>query len=145
MSDKRIYPEEGFIALFNGKHRLPSDYIASRDCTLTAYYVTEAIQRGCRVDYTNRSVTDTFINNTYEKYKECVGDLFGSEIPVIFTDEPGLLRKSVADREFELFEQEFGYDLRDYAYALFDNDEELSEKERRALIDHNILLGKLFN
>lgn len=144
MSDKRFYPEEGFIALFNGKHRLPSDYIASRDCTLTAYYVTEAIQRGCRVDYTNRSVTDTFINNTYEKYKECVGDLFGSEIPVIFTDEPGLLRKSVADREFELFEQEFGYDLRDYAYALFDNDGELSEKERRALIDHNILLGKLF-
>ena len=144
MADKRFYPEEGFIALFNGKHRLPSDYIASRDCTLTAYYVTETIQRGCRVDYTNRSVTETFINNTYEKYKECVGDLFGSEIPVIFTDEPGLLRKSVADREFELFEQEFGYDLRDYAYALFDNDGELSEKERRALIDHNILLGKLF-
>ena len=144
MADKRHHPEEGFIALFNGKHRLPEDYIASRDCTLTAYYCTERIIRGCRVDYTNRSVTETFINNTYERYKERVGDLFGEAIPVIFTDEPGLLRASLADNEFELFEKEFGYDLRDYAYVIYENGGELSEDERRALIDHNILLGKLF-
>ncbi len=144
MADKRHHPEEGFIALFRGKHRLPDDYIASADCTLTAYYCVEEIQRGCRVDYTNRSVTETFINNTYEKYKERVGDLFGESIPVIFTDEPGLLRSSLADNEFELFEKEFGYDLRDYAYVLANRDGELTEAERRALIDHNILLGKLF-
>ena len=143
-SDKRHHPEEGFIALFRGKHRLPDDYIASKDTKLTAYYCIEKIERGCRVDYTNRSVTDTFINNTYERYKERVGDLFGKEIPVIFTDEPGLMRLSLADCEFELFEREFGYDLRDYVYALLDNSGELTEKERRALIDHNILLGKLF-
>ena len=143
-SDQRFVPEEGFIALFRGKHRLPDNYIASMDCTLTAYYCVEKILRGCRVDYTNRSVTDTFIKNTYEKYKSRVGDLFGRELPVIFTDEPGLLSLSLADREFELFEKEFGYDLRDYAYVLCDRGGELSEKERRALIDHNILLGKLF-
>ena len=145
MSDKRFIPEENFIALFHGKHRLPDDYIASRDCTLTAYYVEEKIERGCRVDYTNASVTDTFINNTYEKYKEFVGDLFGSEIPIFFTDEPGLLRKSLADNEFELFEKEYGYDLRDYVYVLEGAGElAVTEKEKQARIDHHLLLGKLF-
>ncbi|MBQ2875997.1 MAG: hypothetical protein IJE25_03215 [Clostridia bacterium] len=144
MADKRFIPEEGFIALFNKKHRLPDDYIASRDCTLTAYYCVKKVINGCRVDYTNRSVTETFINNTYEKYRERVGDLFGESIPVIFTDEPGLLSSALADNEFELFEKEFGYDLKDLAYVLTDNDGDLTEVERRALIDHNILLGKLF-
>ena len=145
MSDKRFVPEEGFIALFNGKHRLPDSYIASRDCTLTAYYCVERIMRGCRVDYTNRSVTETFIRNTHERYKKYVGDLFGEELPIFFTDEPGLLRASLADNEFELFEKEFGYDLRDYVYALApDCDYELTEKEAQARIDHHLLLGKLF-
>ena len=144
-ADKRFCPEEGFIALFNGKHRLPDDYIASRDASLTAYYCVEEIQRGCRVDYTNRSVTETFIRNTYERYKERVGDLFGDAVPIIFTDEPGLLRASLADNEFELFKQEFGYDLRDYAYVLVNGGAEAkTEEEKQARIDHNLLLGKLF-
>ncbi|MBQ8528227.1 MAG: hypothetical protein IJ459_00670 [Clostridia bacterium] len=145
MSDTRFVPKEGFIALYNGKHRLPDNYIASRDVTLTAYYCVEKIIRGCRVDYTNRSVTKTFINNTHEKYKRYVGDLFGKELPIIFTDEPGLLSASLADGEFELFEQEYGYDLRDYMPALdADCDYELSDSEKRARIDHYMLLGKLF-
>ena len=145
MSDKRFVPEEGFVALFNGKHRLPDNYIASRDVTLTAYYVEESIQRGCRVDYTNASVTDTFIKNTYEKYKAVVGDLLGKKIPLFFTDEPGLLRVSVADNEWELFIKEFGYDFRDYMYVLDDGGElAVTPEEKQARIDHNILLGKLF-
>jgi len=144
-ADHRFMPEDNFIALFNGKHRLPSDYIASRDVTLTAYYVKEFIENGNRVDFTNASVTDTFINNTYEKYKEYVGDLFGQTLPLIFTDEPGLYRYSVADNEFELFEKEYGYDLRDYVYVIEGNGElAVTEKEKQARIDHFILIGKLF-
>ena len=145
LADKRFCPGENFVALFNKKHRLPDDYIASRDVTLTEYYVSEEIQRGCRVDYTNATVTDTFISNTYEKYKERVGDLFGHTIPIFFTDEPGLLRASVADNEFELFLQEYGYDLRDFAYVLTDNGEyAVTDEEKKARIDHHRLLGKLF-
>ena len=146
ISDKRFYPSgDGFVALFNGKKRLPDDYIASRDCTLTAYYVEERQIRNCRVDYTNASVTDTFINNTYEAYKKHLGDLFGDVLPLVFTDEPGLMRESIADNEFELFEKEFGYDLRDYLYVIEDNGAlAQTEEEKRARIDHNRLLGKLF-
>ena len=146
IADKRFYPaHDGFVALFDGKKRLPDDYITSRDCTLTAYYVEERVLRNCRVDYTNRSVTETFLNNTYEAYKKRVGDLFEHTIPLFFTDEPGLMRESIADGEFELFEKEFGYDLRDYLYVI-NNDgvEAITESERRARADHNILLGKLF-
>ena len=146
IADKRFYPtSDKFVALFCGKKRLPDDYITSRDCTLTAYYVEERVLRNCRVDYTNRSVTDTFLNNTYEEYKKRVGDLFGGTIPLFFTDEPGLMRESVADNEFELFEKEFGYDLRDYLYVINDDGAQVeTEAERRARADHNILLGKLF-
>ena len=146
MADKRFYPtSDKFVALFNGKRRLPDDYIASRDITLTAYYVEEKMLRNCRVDYTNASATDTFINNTYEGYKSAVGDLFGHTIPLFFTDEPGLMRESIADNEFELFEKEFGSDLRDYIYVIeADGIEAVTEEEKRARIDHNILLGKFF-
>ena len=143
-SDKRFYPsKDGFIALFKGKKRLPDNFIASYDVTLTAYYIEEKANN-CRVDYTNASVTETFIKNTYEGYKKAVGDLFGNKIPLIFTDEPGLMSNSLADNEFELFKEEFGYDLKDYLYVI-EKDGALAEteEEKQARIDHLYLMGKL--
>ena len=144
-SDKRFYPSgEDFIALYHGKNRLPDDYIASSDITVTAYYLEKVIQRGSRIDYTSESATDTFIKNTYEAYKAQVGDLFGKHIPAIFTDEPGLMWNSVAENEFKLFEQEYGYDLRDYIYVIEEHGElAVTGKEKQARIDHIALLGKL--
>lgn len=143
-SDKRFYPaRDGFIALFKGKKRLPDNYIAASDVTLTAYYIEEKANN-CRVDYTNASVTETFIKNTYEGYKKAVGDLFGDQIPLIFTDEPGLMSNSLADNEFELFLEEFGYDLRDYVYVIEkDGAFAETEAEKQARIDHLYLVGKL--
>ena len=143
--DERFIPDEGFVALFDKKRRLPEDYIATRNVTVTAYYVIEKSFDGNRVDYTNASVTESFINNTYEKYKSRLGDLFGDSLPIIFTDEPGLLRSSIADDEFSLFKERFGYDLCDYIYVLENDGAECkTEEEVRARIDHGILLGELF-
>ena len=143
--DHRFVPEEGFVALFRGKKRLPNDYIASGNLTLTAYYIKEEVFDGNRVDYTDESVIDTFINNTYEAYKSRLGDLFGDDLPIIFTDEPGLMRDSIATDEFELFEKRFGYDLRDYLYVIEDSGALCeTEAEIQARIDHGILLGELF-
>ena len=142
--DERFKPGDGHIALFDGKRRLTSDHISSRRVTLTEYYVREFVENGNRVDNTSLSATKTFINNTYEKYKERVGDLFGEIIPIMFTDEPGLLRESLALDEFEIFKQEYGYDLVDYIYAIDDVTLAVTEKEIQARIDHFKLLGKLF-
>ena len=143
--DERFRPSENFVALFDGKRRLPDDYIAARAVSLTAYYVIEKSFDGNRVDYTDGSVTETFINNTYEKFKERLSDLFGDSLPIIFTDEPGLMRNSVGADEFELFEKRFGYDLRDYLYVIEDSGRLCdTEEEIRARIDHGILMGELF-
>ncbi len=137
-------PSEGFVALFKEKERLPDDYTASSDITVTEYRLIEQVFNGNRVDYTDESVVDTFINNTYEKYKERLGDLFGDELPVIFTDEPGLTQNSIASDEFDLFIKRFGYDLRDYLYVIEDSGSLCkTEAEVKARIDHGVLLGEL--
>jgi len=46
------------------------------------------------VDTLNENAIDEFIENTHEKYYECVGDQFGKRIPAIFTDEPQFTQKS---------------------------------------------------
>lgn len=45
------------------------------------------------VDTLNPSAIKKFIEITHEKYKEVVGDSFGSDIPAIFTDEPQFAHK----------------------------------------------------
>lgn len=45
------------------------------------------------VDTMNKAAIDRFIEITHERYKECVGDLFGGVVPSIFTDEPQFTHK----------------------------------------------------
>lgn len=47
------------------------------------------------VDTLNKEAVECFIDSTYEKYKKRFGDLFGREIPSIFTDEPQFTHKSI--------------------------------------------------
>lgn len=143
--DERFVPEEGFIALFNGKRRLPDDYIASRNVTLTAYYAVKHMDDWSRIDGTSETAVDTFINNTYEAYKAAIGDLFGEDMPLFFTDEPGLQRDTLAKGLYEKFEKEYGYDIRDYLYVILKDGEFCeTEEEIRARIDWATLTGKLF-
>ncbi len=46
------------------------------------------------VDTLSKSAIDDFINTTHERYKEIVGDDFGTTVPAIFTDEPQVFHKS---------------------------------------------------
>jgi len=45
------------------------------------------------VDTMNKAAIDKFIEITHERYKECVGDMFGDTVPSIFTDEPQFTHK----------------------------------------------------
>lgn len=143
--DQRFVPEEGFIALFDGKRRLPNDYIPSRSVTLTAYYSEPVILNWNRIDGTSETATDTFIKNTYEAYKASIGDLFGDDMPIFFTDEPGLHRDTLAKGLYDKFMDEYGYDIRDYIYVILnDGADAVTEDEIRARIDWATLTGKLF-
>ena len=143
--DERYRPCEGYIALFDGKRRLPDDYISARRATLTEYYAADDTADGNRIDGTSETAADTFIENTYEAYRSALGDELWSRVPLIFTDEPGLNRTTVAKGLFDKFLEEYGYDLRDYIYVV-DGYGELAETEDevRARIDWVALTGKLF-
>ena len=143
--DERFTPEEGFIALFDGKRRLPDDFIPSRNVKFTAYYAVPDKDNLNRIDGTSETAVDTFINNTYEAYKNAIGDLFGEDMPLFFTDEPGLNRDTVAKGLYEKFIAEYGYDIRDYFYVIpNEGAEAVTEEEKRARIDYLTLTGKLF-
>ena len=45
------------------------------------------------VDTMNKAAIDRFIEITHERYKECVGEMFGDTVPSIFTDEPQFTHK----------------------------------------------------
>lgn len=61
------------------------------------------------VDTLSKSAIDDFINTTHERYKEVVGDDFGTTIPAIFTDEPQVYRKSCMDISLDENDAEFPF------------------------------------
>ncbi len=132
------------IAAFEKKTRIFNGFRSDRETEITEYFTVPTAENGNRVDYTNRSVTETFIKNTYEPYKAAVGDLFGKRLPIIFTDEPSQIQSSVPKGFFERFQREYGYDIRDKLYVVCDPHCE-DEDERRVRIDYARLIGKLMN
>ncbi|KAB5569958.1 hypothetical protein GE09DRAFT_691875 [Coniochaeta sp. 2T2.1] len=53
------------------------------------------------VDTLSKAAIADFIKITHEKYKECVGDKFGSTVPCIFTDEPQFATKTRLNDPFD--------------------------------------------
>lgn len=91
----------------------PSHVLLERDGYTYYYEVNELY-----VDLLNPAVTDAFIKNVHEVYKEKCGD----RIEGFFTDEPQLLRTPgfpYSVITFSEFEKRYGYDLRDKIPCLF--------------------------
>ncbi len=104
------------------------------------------------VDNINKQAVKTFIDCTYEVYKEEVGQSFGKEIPGIFTDEPSIdssireydkndLGRLPWTKELgEFFLRKRGYDFYSLAPYLFFNGKH-SKKIRH---DYFRTLGEMF-
>jgi alpha-L-rhamnosidase len=83
-------------------------------------------------DNLNKKCVRYFINQTHEKYREKVGDKFGSVIPGIFTDEPAVGAPVPWTGELEqTFKQTHGYSIRDKYHHLFKNIDETSRTVRK--------------
>ena len=73
------------------------------------------------IDLFNPNATRAFLDCTYEKYAEYVGDLFGNAISAFFTDEPSLIGWPIPNTSYPMlswshlfegaFEQKFGYSV----------------------------------
>ena len=141
---EKFSPDDGFIALFDKKRRIPDDFTAAEEITLTEYFAAPTDEPAF-LDYTDPKFTETFINNSYEAYKKAVGDLFGDTIPLIFTDEPGIKQGTLPKDFGKKFKDRYGYAIEDYIYVVMGSGEGLeSEEERVARIDYLNLVGDLF-
>jgi hypothetical protein len=83
---------------------------------------------GFPVDMLDPAAVRRFIDVTHERYREYVGDHFGTTVPGMFTDEPRVGGR-VGSKEvmwtpamLAAFEQDHGYDLRPYLPLLFSPD-----------------------
>ncbi|MFA6815215.1 MAG: glycosyl hydrolase [Lentisphaeria bacterium] len=107
--------------------------------------VAEVSQEGkyrFHVDNLNRDCVAYFIKNTHEKYKERVGDKFGSVIHGIFTDEPSVgFPVPWTGKLAAVFEQIHGYSICNKYHHLFKNIDCQSRKFRK---DYWEIVYKLF-
>ncbi len=130
----------GFL---NGK-RLEEPFVAESDTQIDEYFIEKWDNyNSCRVDSTNRSVTDTFINNTYEEYHKHLGKYF-SEVPIMFNDEPSVVRNLIPKNFFEIFKSKYGFDAHDHLPGIFDKANIKNEKDVEARIGYARILGELF-
>lgn len=148
---EKFQPADTFVAAFIGKARIDREYVAEQDVEILEYFTRRNTEltddhsmRGF-IDFTDPKVTEAFINNTYEMYRGIVGERFGKEIPLIFTDEPGLKEGALPKGCFEEFKKEFGYDIRDFAYVLLDKGS-LAETEEEISARRNFIemVGRKF-
>lgn len=81
------------------------------------------------VDLLRKEVTQKFIEVTMTGYEKTIGPEFGASVPGVFTDEPNILAALPGkDRTvvrytpalFEVFEQTWGYDLREHLPSLLE-------------------------
>lgn len=141
---QKYLPSDDAVAIFDGKKRVFEGFEAKTDLTISEYYLFKCDDRHPnRVDSTNKSVIDTFIDNTYEAYKQGLSEAF-DEISAIFTDEPSVIRGLIPENFFDNFKKEYGYDAKDYLYCIFDRNLAKSREECLARIHYGRMLGRLF-
>lgn len=86
---------------------------------------------GTFVDPCNREAIKTFIELTHERYSKSLGEEFGKTVKGIFTDETGLLGRIPWSPKLPgFFEKQYGYELKQYLYALVASEGEQTAKVR---------------
>lgn len=94
------------------------------------------------VDTMRDDITEQFIHETHEQYKNRLGEDFGKAMPGFFTDEPQYYRWKTPYSDFmdKWFKEEYGYSVKEALPALF-CDYEGAEKHR---YDYHKMANKKF-
>ena len=98
------------------------------------------------VDLLNPDAVKRFLDLTYEKYKEKLGDTF-DHVEAFFTDEPQLGNRDMknyvvwTDKLPEKFRQTHGYDIEENLYSLYDGD---TDRDRLVRVNFYQTVSELF-
>lgn len=87
------------------------------DRYLLVYYCTDSSY----VDTMRQDITDKFIEQTHQLYKDKLGDDYGKAMPGFFTDEPQYYRYAPPFSKYmdKWFKEEYGYSVFDAIPAIF--------------------------
>lgn len=103
--------------------RAPAPRPGMKLMAFVAHTIEDASHWGRVADSLNPEVTRHWIEMTHERYRQRIGDLFGSRVRAVFVDEPKAHDKyAYTPGMFEEFQQRFGYDLRPRLADLFSQD-----------------------
>lgn len=160
--DDNYRPHSGSLALYDGDRRLTQSEMSelresgknasgSANSTvtgakLTEYYVERRDHGVNFVDLTSDEVMSAFIETTHDKYTKSVGDYFGNEISLMFTDEPKLTRFAWCENLANKYQDRYGseYDPLDFLPVISGRREARDETERRVYLSYRHLLGSEF-
>ncbi len=98
-------------------NRLTLPYTAEKDEEVFVYNIKTLDTMIPRL--LNDKATDEFIRCTYDAYKKHMGDLFGTKLTAMFTDEPLACYRYFIEDSAD-FEHTTGYNIEDYLPAVFD-------------------------
>jgi hypothetical protein len=87
-------------------------------------------RQGNYPDLLNPLTTQKFLQMTHEQYASVIGDYFGKNVCITFTDEPKILKPVWTDDLIEDFRDEKGYDIRKFLPSLFGGEAEEDKKIR---------------
>jgi hypothetical protein len=108
------------------------------------------LQKAGSVDRLNPEATQSFINLTHKKYKNCVAKDFGRTIIFAFTDEPSAGRVSPGqqipwtDGLSDEFRIRFGYRIEDHFDAFESPSEKLTIEQKKVRVDFYDLWSQRF-
>ncbi|MBE6928779.1 MAG: hypothetical protein E7463_00730 [Ruminococcaceae bacterium] len=127
---------EGAIAAFTADFkRITGSYTPAADETILEYAPVICIHDNMPFpDLSHPKTAQDFLKHTHERYRACMGDLFGPDFKVVFTDEPSIARARWTVGIVEQFRERWGYDFLDYLPAIV-SQADMGEAGRQARID----------
>lgn len=132
------------LSVFRGEERVLLPHTAERDEELTVYEIFRPrdIWECLRTHVIREDAVTEFLRVTHEGYKSAMGDLFGSTVLAMFTDEPEVGWVYYWE-DREAWEAETGWKLADMVPALYGSFR--GEEGKRFAMDYIAQISKLFD
>ena len=145
--DGNYSPHSGWLAFYDGDRRLTQTEISElrgSGARLTEFYIERRDHGVNFVDLTSDEVMSAFIETTHERYANTVGERFGGEISLMFTDEPKLTCQMWISDLADKYRERYRCDLLDFLPVIAGLREANDETERQAYLNYRHLLGGEF-
>ena len=135
-------PDKNIIAVYALKGTERPLKVNEKTAGTEKYLIVRCFADSSYVDTLRDDITEKFIKETHEKYKEKLGDDFGKAMPGFFTDEPQYYRYATPYSKYmdKWFKEEYGYSVFDALPALFTD----FDGYRSYLYDYNKMLHRKF-